>query len=65
MAKKKSTRKTSKKKFIHVPITPKEYLETLIKFSERAIVGPNGSTYDYFVSQTERLKKELEELKSK
>lgn len=65
MAKKK-TRKTKKtfKQPKRRKITQEEYLETLIRFSERAITGYGSGVDEFFKQQAARLRKELEELKN-
>ncbi|MCX9024628.1 MAG: hypothetical protein OIN85_00865 [Candidatus Methanoperedens sp.] len=47
------------------PITQKEYLQTLIQFSERAITKQGTGIDDFFANQAKRLKKELAQLNKK
>lgn len=63
MAKKKKPVKKSQKPR-HRPITQAEYLETLIKFSRRAITGHGSGVDEFFEQQAKRLEKQLEDLRS-
>lgn len=42
-----------------------EHLETLIMFSERAISSHGNSIDEFFTQQSERLKKQLKELRAR
>lgn len=58
----KKTKKKAKRKIKTRPVTRREYLETLIRFSERAMDGKGGSIDDFFSNQANRLRKQLKEL---
>lgn len=44
-------------------LSEKEHLETLIKFSKRAVSSQNSEVDEFFVQQVEKLEKRLGEFK--
>lgn len=55
--------KSTKKKIQSRNTIEEEHLETLIKFSRRAITNQNSGIDEFFSYQTEKLEKRLEELR--
>lgn len=64
MAKKKTVkRKKPKKVTVPKKSRAEEFLEILIGFSDRANTGRGSGLDEFFVQQSDRLKKQLEDLK--